>query len=177
LDTGTSFTTGDTITIDGAIPAESFPLGCTTCTSQVPGFFLGTGALGGWDLESAFLNPFGGPVVWASSDGSVLVFSYTAATIDWQNVQTSGSLTGTLGGATSVSGLFTETTSAHEDLFAGTETESGTLTFLGMTPSYLDASGAYSGSSTIPTYNKIDCSGLIGIPGTCTETGFSSLGL
>ena len=177
LDTGTSFTIGDTITIDGAIPAESFPLGCTTCTSQVPGFFVGTGALGGWDLESAFLNPFGGPVVWASTDGSVvIVFSYTAATIDWQNVQTSGSLTGTLGGVTSVSGLFTETTSAHEDLFAGTETESGTLTFLGMTPNYLDASGAYSGSSTIPTYNTIDCSGLTGIPSTCTETGFSSLG-
>jgi len=186
LDTGTSFTIGDTITIDGAIPAESFPLGCTTCTSQVPGFFVGTGALGGWDLESAFLNPFGGPVVWASTDGSVvIVFSYTAATIDWQNVQSTGSLSGTLG-ATLVSGSFTETTNAHEDLRAGTETESGTLTFLGMTPSCvpldatcvsLDASGPYSGTSTIPSSSTVDCSAPTGLPeGTCTETGFNSIG-
>lgn len=76
-----------------------------------------------------------------------------------------------------MTGSFTMMTNAHEDPFAGTETESGTMTFYDMNPSYLDASGAYSGSSTIPTDNTIDCSAITtGIAGTCTETGFSSLG-
>jgi len=189
--TETSFSTGDTIDISDAIPAEAFPVGAPCawdgvtlplpagCTSQVPAFFFGTGTLDvpGWYLESAFLNPFGGPIVWASTDDSVvLVFTYDAAAIDWADVQTSGSLTGTLG-TTPVTGSFTQTTSAHEDLFAGTETESGTLTFLGMTPSSLDATGPYSGSSTIPTSGEIDCSAVTTqIAGTCTETGFSSAG-
>jgi hypothetical protein len=203
---GSSFSLSGPIGIIDAIPAEAFPLGCwdgatlplpAACTSQVPAFYIGAGTFDvtvthDWqtseemDLESAFLNPFGGPIVWGSIDpntgfvdaGSdiLLVFTYDAAAIDWQDVHNSGSLTGTLG-ITPVSGSFTQTTSAHEDLFAGTEKESGTLTFLAMTPSFLDASGAYSGSSTIPTYNEVDCSGFTtGIPGTCTETGFSSLG-
>jgi len=130
------------------------------------------------DLESAYLNPgpVPGPIVWASTDGSVvIVFSYVASTIDWQNIQTSGSLAGTLG-ATPVSGSFDMTTNANEDLFAGTETESGTMTFYDMNPSYLEASGAFSGSSTIPTSDTIDCSSITGIAGTCTETGLVSSG-
>src|SRR5208337_4543678 len=103
------------------------------------------------------------------------VFTYAASTIDWYNVQSSGSLAGTLG-ATPVSGSFSMTTNAHEDLFAGTETESGTMTFYDMNPSYLDASGTFSGSSTIPTSDTIDCSSITGIPGTCTETGLVSSG-
>ena len=195
----TSFTIGGTIGIVDAIPAEAFPLGCwnettlplpATCTSQVPAFFVGAGVLNftvpqslqlslGMDLESAYLNPgpFPGPVVWASTDGSVvIVFSYATATIDWQDVQTNGPLAGTLG-ATLVSGSFNMTTNAHEDLFAGTEAESGTMTFFDMNPSYLDASGAFSGASTIPTYNAIDCSSNVtGIAETCTETGLASSG-
>jgi len=186
---GSSFTVSGPIGIGDAIPAESFPLGCVFCTSQVPAFYLGEGVFEftvthswsvplGMELESAFLNPFGGPIIWGSTDTNgdiLLVFTYAAATIDWQGVQTSGTLSGTLG-STPASGAFTQTTSAHEDLFAGTETESGTLTFLGMTPSLLDSSGTFSGSSTIPTYNEVDCSTTTGIPSTCTETGFSSLG-
>jgi len=189
----TSFAIGGTIGIVDAVPAEAFPLGCSygvNCTSLVPAFFVGLGALNftvpqplqlslGMDLESAYLNPgpFPGPIVWASTDGSVvIVLSYTAATIDWQNVQTNGSLAGTLN-ATLVSGSFNMTTNTHEDLFAGTETESGTMTFYAMNPSYLDASGAFTGSSTIPTYNAIDCSSNVtGIAGTCTETGLASSG-
>ncbi|MGD0396809.1 MAG: hypothetical protein ABSB26_07900 [Nitrososphaerales archaeon] len=194
---GTSFAIGGAIGIVDAVPAEAFPLGCwdgitlplpPACTSQVPAFFVGLGALSGtvppsqpplWmDLESAYLNPgpLPGPIVWASTDGSVvIVFSYVAATIDWHNIQTNGSLVGTLG-ATPVSGSFSMTTNAHEDLFAGTEAESGTMTFYGMNPSYLDASGAFTGSSTIPTSNAIDCSSITGIAGTCTETGLASSG-
>jgi hypothetical protein len=202
---GSSFSIGGPIGIDDAIPAEVFPLGCwngimlplpASCTSQVPAFYIGGGTLNvtvtsSWqvseemDLESAFLNPYGGPIVWGSIDpntgfpdaGSnvLLVFTYEAAAIDWQDVQTGGSINGTLGTAP-VSGSFNQTTSAHEDLFAGTETENGTLAWTGMTPSSLDASGAFSGSSTIPTDNEIDCSDMIGIPGTCAETGFSSQG-
>ena len=195
---GNSFTIGGTIGIFDAIPAEAFPLGCwdgialplpATCTSQVPAFFVGAGEMDGtvasslssplgMDLESAYLNPgpAPGPIVWASTDGSVvIVFTYAASTIDWYNVQSSGSLAGTLG-ATPVSGSFSMTTNAHEDLFAGTETESGTMTFYDMNPSYLDASGTFSGSSTIPTSDTIDCSSITGIPGTCTETGLVSSG-
>jgi hypothetical protein len=202
---GSSFSIRGPIGIAGAIPAEAFPLSCwdqvtlplpASCTSQVPAFYVGSGTFDvkvthSWqvsqemDMESAFLNPFGGPIVWGSIDPStgfpdagsdiLLVFTYSAAAINWQDVQTGGSINGTLG-TTPVSGSFTQTTSAHENLFAGTETESGTLTWTGMTPSSLDVSGAFSGSSTIPTANEIDCSATIGIPGTCTETGFSSMG-
>lgn len=194
----TSFAIGGTVGIVDAVPAEAFPLGCwdgitptlpPACTSLVPAFFLGVGALDGtvpsslqlplgMDLESAYLNPgpLPGPIVWASTDGSVvIVFLYAAATINWQNVQTNGSLAGTLG-AVPVSGSFNMTTNAHEDLFAGTEGESGTMTFYDMNPSYLDASGAFTGSSTIPTSNVIDCSSITGIAGTCTETGLASSG-
>jgi len=195
---GTTFSLGGTIPISSDLPAEPFPVGCTTtCTSEVPAFFLGTGSLdltvttGGspvessltpaMALESAFLNPFGGPIVWASDDGSiVLVFTYAAATIDWTGVQVAGSFTGTLGTTplpTPVSGLVSQTTSAHEDLFAGTEIESGTIEFTDASPVGLDGIGTYSGSSTIPTAGSVDCSlETTGIPGTCTETGFSSSG-
>jgi len=194
----TSFILGGTIEIADAIPAEAFPLGCwdgitlplsPACTSQLPGFFVGIGTLEGtvssslqlplgMEIESAYLNPgpLLGPLVLASTNDSVvIVFSYAAATIDWQDIQTSGSLAGTLG-TTPVNGLFNMTTNAHEDLFAGTETESGTMAFYDMTPSYLDASGSFSGSSTIPSSNTIDCSLITGIAGTCTETGLASSG-
>ncbi len=203
---GSAFSISGPIAISDSIPGEAFPLGCwdgvtfplpATCTSDVPAFFVGGGTFDvtvthswslslGMDLESAFLNPFGGAIVWSSTDSAtspsiLLVFNYTSATIDWTDVHLSGTISGTLDStpvATPISGLFTQTTtSAHEDLFAGTETEGGTMTFLDMSPSGLDATGTYEGSSTIPTAGSVDCSAFTtGIPTTCTETGFSSSG-
>jgi hypothetical protein len=190
MENGSSFTLAGSVPIIASTPAESFPVGCSVaCNSVVPAFYLGEGIFNvtvtsSWQtllpmaLESAFLNPFGGPIIWVSEDANssiVLVSTYSAAAIDWQGVRSGGTISGTLG-PTPVSGLFNLTSAAHEDLFAGTETETGTMTFYGVTPSGLDASGPYSGNSTIPTTGTIDCSALTGFPDTCTETGFSSAG-
>jgi len=202
---GSTFSISGPIGIVDSVPGEAFPVGCwdgvtlplpAGCSSAVPAFFIGGGDFDvtvthswslsvGMDMESAFLNPFGGAIVWASTDPAssiVLAFSYDSAAIDWQNVQLAGTISGSLGTTptpTPVSGQFSQTTtSAHEDLLAGTEVESGTMTFQDMTPSGLDSSGTYSGSSTIPTAGEVDCSSFTtGIPGTCTETGFSSSGM
>jgi hypothetical protein len=187
---GSSVSLRGIIDISQQIPGESFPIGCTTsCTSAVPAFYEGSSVISvtvtsssvvspAMVLESAFLNPFGGAIVFASADGSiVIVATYTHAVINWSKVQVGGALSGTYG-TKPVSGTFNEVTTAREDLFAGTETELGTMTFTNMTPSSLDASGIYSGHSTIPPINvSNDCSPYTtGIEGTCYLTGFSSAG-
>jgi hypothetical protein len=197
---GTRFSIAGIIGIGGAIPAEAFPLGCWNgvsdtvpagCTGQVPAFYVGEGVFlihvtHTWtrtlvmDIQSAFLNPFGDAIVWASTDGSILVVgNYTSSAINWQGVESAGNVTGSLStspSATPVSGQFTLLTNAHEDLFAGTETETGTMTFFDMSPASLDVSGPYSGSSTIPKLGEQDCSSETGFPSTCTITGFASSG-
>jgi hypothetical protein len=174
------------------IPAEQFPVGCTAdCNSEIVAFYLGVAHVHMFvgntnqetevpmSFESAFLNPFGGPIIIASLDNGAtitVVSTYTEADIHWLDVELRGTIGGTLNGAR-ISGQFTITGMAKdENLLAGTESESGTMTFSGMNDPTLDLSGSYVGTSTIPTTGTVDCSSLTGIPGTCTETGFYSQG-
>ena len=197
-----------TVDLNGMIPAETFPLGCgsgTSCSSAIPGFFQGNGAFsfsnqggssrGGrswgrsgqslpFTIESSFLNPFGGPLVFTSDDGTsttppsiFIVATYSHSSVYYFGVQTGGSLSGTEGGSQSVTGSFHMVTSASENLVAGTEQESGTISFTDVSPSSLDLSGTFQGTSTIPTAPPgSDCSALTGFPGTCSLTGFASTG-
>ncbi|HEV2225762.1 MAG TPA: hypothetical protein VGR56_03040 [Nitrososphaerales archaeon] len=127
------------------------------------------------NFESAFLNPFGGPIFMASGDSSlVIVASYDRARVTWDGIQMGGSVVGQLSGAL-VTGSFAQTVSATEDLRAGHESERGTITFSGMSNPLLNADGKFSGQSTIPP--GFDCSSLPGfLPGTCQITGFHSDG-
>jgi hypothetical protein len=198
------------VTIQGMVPIEPFSDG-SSIPSAFIGTFAGTLSVGGTvssvslqvSLESPFINPFGGPVVVASSDGSslVLVSGYQSAKIIYSNVQVfTLTVTGTVGTTPVSAGTATLTTWAVEDLGAGTETEVGSIAFMGMTPSFLDSKGFYFGKSVIPgpancltTYGfapcTVDCTSglniLLGLPsldltklpgGLCTVTGFVSSG-
>ncbi len=177
--------------IVGMIPGECFPSltvptpACaSTDTGAIPVFFLvaGTVTSGGSStprllvVELAFLNPFGGQTVIMSPDGSlVIVSTYKKAIVQWEGVQLGGTVTGTLGGQ-AVSGRFTETSNAKENLLQGTETEHGSIAFVGMSIPALDVNGMYGGTSTIPR-SGIPCSSQLGLPpSTCLLTGFSSTG-
>jgi hypothetical protein len=181
-------------TINESIPAVCFPsysvtgVCATGDTSEIPAYFIANGYLRietGTNLspkyevtlviEDAALNPFGAPIVITSMDGSFLVVAtYSHAKTVWQGVQTGGTLTGTLG-STPVTGSFIQNIRTVEDYVTGNSTDSGQISLVGMTPSYLDAKGHFQGTSTIPTTGMVDCSPP-GLPGTCTETGYSSTG-
>ncbi|HEV2138448.1 MAG TPA: hypothetical protein VGR53_06370 [Nitrososphaerales archaeon] len=129
-------------------------------------------------FESAFLNPFGGPIFMApiapGDESLVIVASYDRARVTWDGIQMGGSIVGTLSG-TPVAGMFSQVVSAAEDLKAGHESERGTITFAQMSNPLLNADGRFSGESTIPQGS--DCSSLPGfLPGTCQITGFHSDG-
>lgn len=180
--------------INESIPAVCFPSYSVagTCaagdTSEIPAFFIAFGYVRvetgtsyspkyptALVIEGAALNPFGGPIVISSVDGSlVVVAAYTKAHTSWQGVQTAGTLTGTFG-TTSVSGAFTQTIHTEENYVTGTAQDSGKISLVGMIPSSLDSTGHFSGTSSIPTSGTIDCSPP-GLPGTCTETGYVSTG-
>jgi hypothetical protein len=68
------------------------------------------------------------------------------------------------------------TSNETENLVTGKSTDKGTISFSSMTPSSLNANGHYIGTSTIPTTGTSDCSASTGFPGTCTESGFQSIG-
>ena len=189
--------------INDMMPAELFPFTCTPgvdCTSGIPGMFMGTASITtqtcqgesqsqgdnsnnclqtstslAMNFESAFLNPFGGPIFMASGDNSlVIVASYDHARVTWDGIQMGGSVVGQLSG-TQVTGTFAQVVSATEDLKQGHESERGTITFAGMSDPRLNAAGKFSGESTIP--QGVDCSALLGFPpGTCQITGFHSDG-
>jgi len=189
--------------INDMMPAEFFPFTCTPgvdCTSGIPAMFFGTAAITtktcqgdsqaqGDDpnnclltstslpmqFESAFLNPFGGPIFMSSGDNSiVIVASYDHARVTWDGIQMGGSVVGQLSGAP-VTGTFAQVVSAIEDLKQGHESDRGTITFSGMSNPMLNAAGKFSGESTIPL--GVDCSALLGFPpGTCQITGFQSNG-
>jgi hypothetical protein len=127
--------------------------------------------------ESAYLNPFGGPVLFESQGGEVMVVAaYSQAKIDWNGSQLGGVATGTLDG-NAVFGGFSMTVNAHEDLVAGTESESGSIALVGMVPTSLNADGRFRGHSTFSPLGGIDCAASMGLPeGTCTLTGLSSSG-
>ena len=183
------------ISLDDMVAASDLPAGCTPgtdCTSALPFFFLGAstttvtidGSAGAapnppvFELESPYFNPWGGPIVLTSEDGSVvIVATYATGTIQWQGTQTSGAVTGTVGGS-AVTGTLNIVSNESEDLVAGTASDSGTIALSGMSSAFLDVQGTYNGTSYIPAPGAgSDCSGTYGLPpGTCTETGFQSTG-
>jgi hypothetical protein len=183
----------------GYVPSVCFPsFSVGTCasgdTSAIPAFFevaVSTGGGGGeaaaqatqmFLFEAPILNPFGGPIVIMSTDvngipdGAVqIVATYDHATALWEKVTLAGSLSGTYG-TTAVSGAFAQSVFASENFVKGTETESGSIAFVQMTPKDFDSAGTFWGQSVTPT-NGIDCSASLGLPpGTCLETGLSSTG-
>jgi hypothetical protein len=127
-------------------------------------------------IESPYFNPFGAPIVLASMDNSIVIAAtYTSGNIIWAGTKVGGATFGTLG-STQTSGAFNMTSSEFENLVTGRSMDAGTISFSSMTSSSLDAKGFYVGTSTIPTTGSSDCSASTGIPGTCTETGFQSIG-
>ncbi|MDA4121358.1 MAG: hypothetical protein OK404_03000 [Thaumarchaeota archaeon] len=126
-------------------------------------------------FESAFLNPFGGPIFLASAGGEIFVVStYSEARVTWTGTQLGGVAAGSLAG-NPVAGQFAMSVNAVEDLKNGNEIDRGTIAFLGMSDPSLNAAGKLDGRSTIPP--GADCSAAFGLPpGTCQLTGFSSDG-
>ena len=178
-----------TIEIDSMTPAVLFPLGCTpyfNCTSAIPALFNGTGTVTissgsgvttmglNMGFESAYLNPFGGPVFFVSNSSKVLVIAdYSQAKIQWTGVQMGGIAAGTFGG-TPVSGSFGMLVNSSEDLSTGKEIDQGAIYFFGMSNPALNGFGTFTGHSTIPTGSSVACPGFPA--GTCNLTGLESSG-
>ena len=178
-----------TVEIDSMTPAVLFPLGCTpylNCTSAIPALFNGTGTVtissgGGvttmnlsMGFESAYLNPFGGPIFFVSNSSEVLVIAdYSQAKIQWTGVQMGGTAAGTFGG-TAVSGSFGMLVNSSEDLWTGKEIDQGAIYFFGMSNPALNGLGTFIGHSTIPTGSSVACPGFPA--GTCNLTGLKSSG-
>lgn len=167
-------------------------------TSAVPAFFVGmatmqiTSSAGNKILsnvemmyESAYLNPYGAPIVIASADSSIAIITdYTQANVSWSGAMEIGSISGSFG-SMAISGQFSQNSSEQENLVLGVAKDSGTMSFSSMIDangsaiSSLDASGTYTGNSSIPLAGSFDCSAEIGFPvgsGVCTQTGFMSSG-
>jgi hypothetical protein len=180
--------------INSSIPAVCFPSYSITGSclpgdmSEIPAYFIANGHLRiqlgpnvspkynvSLVIEDAALNPFGAPIVISSADGSLLVVAtYDHAKTMWSGVQTAGIVNGSLG-TTAILGNFAQTTTTVENYVTGTARDSGQIALLGLTPSWLDSKGTFQGTSTIPAVDAVDCS-PIGLPGTCLETGFLSVG-
>ncbi len=137
-------------------------------------------------VEAPILNPFGGPIVISSIDGSMsIVTTYKHATATWRNVELIGTLDGVVTDGENgnsqlhaVDGMFNQTVNANENFVSGIEEERGSLSFVGMSPSYLDMKGFFRGFSEVPKDGGIDCSVALGLPeGTCVETGLHSAGI
>ena len=134
-------------------------------------------------FESAYLNPFGGPLVMASPDGGctlTIVAGYNSAVSIWKNVQVGGFVFDATG---NLLGQFGMRMHLVEDLLLGSEqdgvNQSGKITLSNFAGSlsYLNSAGRFSGTSVIPTTPTLDCSQLVGLPpGTCTATGSTSIG-
>jgi hypothetical protein len=159
-------------------------------TSALPVFFVGDATVQvttgdttlrfqtTMQLENPYFNPFGAPIILASTDGTVsLVITYSQGSIKWTGTVLSGRVSGTLGSTTPVAGVENVLSSENEDLVRGTASDEGDFSFTSMTPSVLDVSAHYHGSSVIPRTGTSDCSAsFTGVPGTCTATGFNSIG-
>ena len=193
--------------LTGMVPAVGFPitdptnpLACLSsgCTSEVPGFLVGVGdlqlrvgdsriSLPGTPMlfESAYLNPFGGPIFIGTPDGSISIATkYSSAISRWANVQTIGSVQVGNGDQ----GAFTLVSSLTENLLKGTETDRGQITLFGFATQALNSAGEFQGKSVIPTDGEFDCTAMltgqlnsIGFtltlpPNTCTATGATSTG-
>lgn len=185
------------VQITGEVPAAVFPLTPTlsscvsACTSEIPLLFTGVATISGHGdssptylpvaIESAYWNPFGGPILITSLDSQTqptlfLIVTYNMAMIDWSQVMLEGAVYGTLGSA-AITGGYATVTNSHENLVAGTEQDSGQIFLTGMSASSLNAAGKLSGTTTFTLAGSSDCSSLFGLPeGTCTATGASSSG-
>jgi hypothetical protein len=190
--------------ITGAVPAAIFPgtpvspstfLSCdpTTqhCTSEIPLLFTGFVTVqsnGGTEphalpiaVESPYWNPFGGPIIITSLDSATnptifLLISYSSATIGWSGVQLQGEMGGALG-SESVTGSYNQVTFSQENLVAGTESDAGSIAFVGMSDPVLNSHGAFAGHTTFSSTGSVDCAPLFGLPeGTCYATGATSDG-
>jgi hypothetical protein len=188
------------IQINGEVPAGVFPLDLSNlancdpssqaCNSQIPLLFTGVAIvhMGHGQpfklpiaIESAYWNPFGGPILIASLDSQTspaisLVVTYSTATIDWKGVQLQGALGGMFG-SDAVYGSYVTVSNSHEDLVAAVEQDSGQISFAGMSNPLLNVHGTFSSNTTFSLVGSQDCSAATGLPpGTCTATGASSLG-
>jgi hypothetical protein len=187
---GANVSVSGNFNVNSIVPAAELPLGCSTnCQSALPFFFLGTSSnvqmtVAGstqtvsetMQIESPYFNPWGAPIVLASTDNSIVIAAtYTKGNIMWAGTNVGGVIFGTLG-TTQTSGTFNMTSTEFENLVTGNSFDAGTISFSSMTQSSLNAKGFYVGTSTIPTTGSSDCSASTGIPGTCTETGFQSIG-
>ena len=211
---GTGLTLDVKVDINSQV-GTGVPLGCDVpgstvpCNSYLPSFFVGgakiqtnvgdghapptpdakASAQPQMMLESPYLNPWGSPIMMMSTDGSIMLSStYRTGTIDWHGTQSSGVMTGTLGaGASPVGGNFGVTTKEHEDLVAGTASDSGTMTFSQFVSSLtnvpLTISGSYQGSSVIPkdpsSQACLQEEAIFGLPcvSDCTPMLFEGLGM
>jgi len=192
------------VTITGAIPAAIFPISLSSektysncdpqtqkCNSEIPLFFTGIATFGSSGdngqykipiaIESPYWNPFGGPILITSLDSTTspsifLVVSYTSATIDWFGVQLQGEISGNFGTET-VTGLYGQGVSSHEDLIYAKESDLGSIAFTGMSDAILNAMGGFLGHTTFSLAGSFDCAPEFGLPeGTCTATGATSDG-
>ena len=72
-------------------------------------------------VESPIMNPFGAPIVIASTDGSVsIVATYQRATATWSNVELAAALSGTFNNKPA-SGTLSQVSNAVENFVTGTE--------------------------------------------------------
>ena len=179
-----------TFEIDSMTPAVLFPLGCTAylnCTSAIPALFNGTGTVTvssdsgvatmslSMGFESAYLNPFGGPIFFVSNSSEVLVIAdYSQARVQWTDVQMGGIAAGTFGAAP-VSGSFGMLVNSSEDLRTGIEMDQGAIYFFGMSNPAVNGFGTFIGHSTIPKGSSVACPGFPS--GTCNLTGLKSSGV
>jgi hypothetical protein len=192
------------IAITGVIPAAIFPITPTSptsydncdpkaqaCNSEIPLFFTGIATVqskGGSGssqipiaIESPYWNPFGGPIVITSLDSMTnpsifLVVSYSSATIYWAGVQLQGGISGAFGTG-SVSGSYSQSVNSWENLVSGSESDSGSIAFTGMTNPILNAKGGFFGHTTFTLAGKLDCPPEFGLTEeTCIATGATSDG-
>ena len=151
------------------------PLACLpSCTSEVPGYYIGVGSIQGnlsgqavslqnvlVLVESAYLNPFGGPVFIGTADGSVsIAATYNSAVSQWSGVKTGGAVLDSTG---NLMGQFGMTSKLTEDLFSGNETDHGQIAMSGfVTPNGIfNSQGEFHGVSMIPTaIAGFDCTAM-----------------
>ncbi len=189
--------------INNSVPAALLPLGCSqgiNCTSEIPAMFVGgsiiTASVGGttktlelpMSIESAYLNPFGGPIVITSLENLtnpaiVIVANYTVANINWYGVQMAGMVGGTFGSSIG-HGAFAMNVNSRENLVTGIEHDSGTIVLMGVGPHGKNIEGTFRGTSIVPpgtspaakAATQALCPSTLLYFGACTMTGLNSTG-
>lgn len=182
---------GSDLEIKGEVDING-AIGVAVGPSQIPFYLTGTGTLSVEQdeteqeidvlmlFESPYWNPFGNPILITTVDSSlVIVTTYTRGTIDWSYVATGAFVFGQLD-EQPFSGTFTQIAKAHEDLVAGTEKDSGTITLDGL-PGVGPLSGDYRGESVIPAGGTPGGLGCEAFPAelqtlVCTSTALNSTG-